>query len=143
MSGRRIVDDEFGLPGHVGLESTTRVGYLGRHGGDGRLRSGHGVERAESVADEIKGARHLAMPKAPTDVLVDNIREAGAFLTILVSGIRPTLDGLGDVLNAHRKMKPVEHVMCWTGACRLSQVTRPVDAVTEDGSVAKFVAGCE
>jgi hypothetical protein len=34
-------------------------------------------------------------------VLVDNIREAGAFLTIFGGGIRPAFDGLGDMLNAH------------------------------------------
>jgi len=72
------------------------------------------------------------MPQTPTNMLVDNIREAGAFLTIFGSGVRPALDGLGDVLNAHREMKPIQHVTGRADAPRLPQGPRPVGAVTQD-----------
>jgi hypothetical protein len=55
----------------------------------------------QRVVDQFEGSLHLAVPQAPTNVLVDNIREADAFLTIYGGGIRPAFDGLGDMLVAH------------------------------------------
>ena len=72
------------------------------------------------------------MPQAPTNVLVDNICEAGALLTIFGGGVRPALDGLGDVLNAPREMKLIQHVMGRAFAPRLSQRPRAVGAVAQD-----------
>jgi hypothetical protein len=98
---RRMVDDQIGLPGHVGLETAKHAGHLGRRHGGGCFPFRHGVEQFQGVADQIEGSLHLAVPQAPANMLVDNIREAGAFLAIFGGGARLAFGGLGDVLYTH------------------------------------------
>jgi hypothetical protein len=85
---RRIVDDD-------------HTGHLGRRHGGGCFPFRHDVERYQGVADQIEGSLHLAVPQAPTNMLVDNIRKTGAFLATFGGGVRPAFDRLGDVLNTH------------------------------------------
>ena len=89
----RIVDDQIGLPGHVGLETAKHAGHLGRRHGGGCCPFRHGVERFQGVADQIDGSLHLAVPQAPANMLVDNIRAAGASSSwrSLAMGARPGL----------------------------------------------------
>jgi hypothetical protein len=97
----RMVDEQIGLPRHVGLEAAKHTGHLGRRHGGGCFPFRHDVERFQGVADQIEGSLHLAVPQAPASTLVDNIRETGAFLAIFGGGVWPAFDRLGDVLNAH------------------------------------------
>ena len=76
---------------------------------------------------------HLAVPQAPADVL-NSIAKAGAFLAVLIGHVRPAFDGLGDVLNTHRKVKPVKYMMRWTDARLFSQRTWTIGAVAQDGN---------
>jgi hypothetical protein len=46
----------------------------------------HDVERFQGVADQIEGSLHLTVPQASANMLVDDIREAGAFLAIFGGG---------------------------------------------------------
>src|ERR1700723_2791826 len=95
---------------------------------------GDGVERCHRFADQIKCPLHLAVPQAPADVL-HSIGEAGAFLPVFVRDVRPAFDCLGDMLDAHRQMEPVQYISSRTTARRLSQRPRPVGAIAEDGEL--------
>src|SRR5271166_6389587 len=44
-----------------------------------------------------------------------------------------TLGGLSDMLNTHGEMKPIEHMVGWTNARRLTRGSWPVGAVAQDG----------
>jgi hypothetical protein len=49
------------------------------------------------------------MPETPSDPLY-GLGEASTGLPICLRGDRPALGRLGDVLNPHRQMEPVEHM---------------------------------
>ena len=55
------------------------------------------------------------MPETPTDPL-DGLGKASASPAIILRGVWPALGRLCDVLNPHRDMKPIEHVVSWTRA---------------------------
>ena len=76
------------------------------------------TQRRHGIADQIKCTLHLAVPKSPTDVL-HSIGEEGAVLPISVGNVGPAFDCLGDMLDAHCKMEPVEHVTGRADARRL------------------------
>ena len=61
----------------------------------------------------IQGAQDLTMPEAPTDPF-DGVGEANASLAISLRGVGPTLCRLRDMLNPHREMEPVQHMMSGT-----------------------------
>jgi hypothetical protein len=54
-------------------------------------------------------------------------------VTVACRGVRPTLDGLGNMLNAHGEMKPIQHMVGRIEARRLTQGSRPFGAVAQDG----------
>jgi len=83
-----------------------------------------GVEHHQGVSNEIERSLDLAVPEAPTDEL-DDVGKPGAFLQS-PSVASASLDRLGDVLNAHREMKPIEHVTGRADARRLAQGSWPV-----------------
>jgi hypothetical protein len=118
VTRRRVVDDHCRLPGHVRLQATQECTHLARRRACSRPHGGDGIERRHGIADQIKCTPHLAVPQAPTDVL-HSIGEAGAFLAVVVPVARPAFDCLGDMLDAHREMEPVEHVTGWADARRL------------------------
>jgi hypothetical protein len=59
------------------------------------------------------------VPETPTDVL-DGVGKLSGLLTVAVLGVWLSLDRLGDVLNAHREMKPIEDMAGRTDARRLT-----------------------
>jgi hypothetical protein len=114
----RVVDDDIGLSRNVRLKITQKSRHF--PGGRGKQRCGTGgVHCSESFVDEIKSAPDLTMPETPTDSL-DRLDKTSTGLAITLRGIRPALGRLGNVLNSHRQMKPVQHMMGWTGAGRFA-----------------------
>jgi len=106
--------------------------HLARRGSCWRRRCGRAIECRQGIADEIEGPLDLAVPQTPADVL-HGIGETGAFLAVFIRNVRPAFDHLRDMLNAHRKMEPVEHVTGRTEARRLAQRPRPVGTVAQNG----------
>ena len=86
--GRRIVDDQLGLPGHVCLEVTRHRATLPAAAATGDAVSAVASSITKVSTNEIERPLDLAVPEAPTDVL-DGVGEPGAFLTIAVRGVRP------------------------------------------------------
>jgi len=66
-------------------------------------------------------------------VFLDDVGEAGAFLVLLGGGVRPAFDGLGDVLDVHPQVEPVQHVVGGTDARRLARAPWSLGAVAENG----------
>jgi hypothetical protein len=93
-AGCRVVDDEIGLSGYVGLEIAQKTRNLARGRFDRRRIVSCGVTRDQSFANEIERTPDLTMPETPTD-LFDGVGEASASLAITLRGIRPTLGRLG------------------------------------------------
>jgi hypothetical protein len=60
------------------------------------------------------------MPEPPADQL-DRVGKARACFAILCCGFMPTLGRLGNLLDTHRKLEPVEHIVCRTDARRLTE----------------------
>jgi transposase len=58
--------------------------------------------------------------------------EAGAFVAVLGGGVRPAFDGLGNVLNAHGQVEPIQHVMGRAGARRLAEPPWSLGAIAQD-----------
>jgi hypothetical protein len=120
VTRRRVVDDHCRLPGHVRLQATQECTHLARRRACSRPHGGDGIERRHGIADQIKCTLHLAVPQAPTDV-PHSIGEEGAVLPVSVRHVGPAFDCLGDMLDAHRKMEPVEHATGRADARRLPQ----------------------
>src|ERR1700728_2926862 len=75
----------------------------------------HPFERHDGFADELEAAADLSMPEPPADPL-DRFGKAAAGFVFLRRSVGPALGRLGNMLDTHRKMKPVEHVVCRTDA---------------------------
>jgi len=71
------------------------------------------------------------MPQTPTDPF-DGPGEANAGVAITLRGVGPALRRLSNVLNSHREMKPVQHMMGWTRAGGFAERTRTVGTITQD-----------
>src|SRR5271167_2548653 len=76
---------------------------------------GWGINNSDPFANEIQRSPDLTMPQTPADPL-DDLGEAATSLAIRLRGVGPALGRLRDVLNPHREMKPIEHVVSWTRA---------------------------
>src|SRR5208283_3360742 len=131
--GGGIIDDQTGLPGYVSLEATKHACHLTRRRSVRRCRFGCGIEYHQGVSDEIERPLYLPVPETPTDML-DGVGQAGSFHAVARRGVRPALGGLSDMLDAHREMKAIEHVMGRADACRLAQRSWPVGTVAQDGN---------
>src|SRR5271165_6104749 len=112
--------------------STKHACYLTRHHSVRRCRFGGGIEYHQGVSDEIERPLYLSVPETPTDML-DGVGQAGSFRAVARRGVRPALGGLSDMLDAHREMKTIEHVMGRPDARCLAQRSWPVGAVAQDG----------
>jgi hypothetical protein len=97
-----------------------------------RCRFGRGIEYRQGVSDEIERPLYLPVPETPTDML-DGVGQAGSFRAVARRGVRPAHGGLSDMLDAHREMKTIEHVMGRADARRLAQRSWPIGAVAQDG----------
>src|ERR1700733_8506059 len=124
-SSCRVVDYDIRLSGHVCLQIAQKPGP--------RLRMVHcGIHSHDGFGDEIQRTPDLTMPETPTDPF-DRLGEASTGLTICLRRIGTAHGRLCDVLNAHREMEPVEHVMSWPRAgCfrRGSAIRQLADTVT-------------
>jgi hypothetical protein len=60
------------------------------------------------------------MPQTPADPL-DGLDEANTSLAIRLRGVGRALCRLSDVLNPHREMELVQHVMGWTRTGRFAE----------------------
>src|SRR3954454_12052597 len=96
--------------GYICFEFTQQAANLQRDRSRRRSCPGHGVERRHGFSDELEAASDLSMPEPPADPL-DGVRKARACFAILCRDVRPTLGRLGNMLDTHRKVKPVEHVV--------------------------------
>jgi hypothetical protein len=56
-----------------------------------------GVEHHQNMSYEIESPLRVAVPETPTDPR-DCLSKANAHLTVACRGVRPTLDGLGNML---------------------------------------------
>ena len=72
------------------------------------------------------------MPETPSDPL-DRFGEASPSLAISLRGVGPAPGRLCDVLNPHREMEPVEHMMRRTGAGGLAERSRTIGTIAQDG----------
>ncbi len=133
---RRIVDDQGGLSGHVCLKATQQSSHLARRLARrrGRRRGSNRVKSHQRIAREIECPLDLTVPQTPANVL-DGVSKAGAFPTIVIRDIRPALHRLGNMLNPHRQMKPIKYVTSRTDTRRLSQRSRPVGTIAQDGGL--------
>ena len=130
--GGGVIDDQTGLPGYVSLEATKHACHFTRGRSVRRYRFGRGIEYHQGVSDEIERPLYLPVPETPTDML-DGVGQAGSFRAVAPRGVRPGLGGLSDMLDAHREMKTIEHVMGRADARRLAQRSWPIGAVAQDG----------
>src|SRR5271166_1517281 len=129
--GGGIIDDQTGLPGYVSLEATKHACHLTRRRSMRRYRFGDGIEYHQGVSDEIERPLYLPVPETSTDML-DRVGQAGGFRAIARRGVRPALGGLSDMLDAHREMKTIEHVMGRADGRRLAQRSWAIGAVAQD-----------
>src|ERR1700733_13266288 len=130
--GGGIIDDQTGLPRYISLEATKHACHLTRARSVQRCCFGRRIEYHEGVSDEIESPLYLPVPETPTDML-DGVGQAGSFRAVARRGVRPAPGGLSNMLDAHREMKTIEHVMGWANARRLAQRSWPIRAVAQDG----------
>jgi hypothetical protein len=108
-AGCGLVDHEIGLSGYVGLEIAQKTCHLAHGRDDWRRIVSRSTRRAQSFANEIERAPDLTVPQTLTDP-PNGLGEASPGSTITLRGVRPTLGRLGDSLNPHREMKPVQNL---------------------------------
>ena len=128
----RVVDDDIGLSRHICLEIAQKARHLARGGGQSAPIVGRSVHCNDGFGDEIQRPPDLAMPQTPADPL-DGLGEASTSLAISLRGVGPALGRLSDVLNPHREMKPVEHMVSWTRAGGFAERSRTVGTIAQDG----------
>ena len=62
----------------------------------------------------------------------NTVGEVSAYLTVLGHCIRPAFDALGDVLDAHGEVEPIQNMADWPLARRLAQGARACGTVAQD-----------
>src|ERR1700728_2649648 len=93
---RHVIDDQWGLPGHVSLKAAKHADHLVRCRSRRRRCLGRSLDRHQGFADEIESPPHLVMPETPT-VMLDGVGKTDTFLTLgglsqisLVREFKPT-----------------------------------------------------
>ena len=71
------------------------------------------------------------MPETPADSF-NGFGEADASLAIAHGDVWPAFHRLSDMLNPHREMKPVQHMMGWTNARGFTKGTWSFGAIAQD-----------
>lgn len=128
----RVVDDDIGLSGHVCLELAQKARHFSRSRSNRRHIVIHGIHKNQGFRNEIQRTPDLTMPETPTDPF-DGPGDANAGLAITLRRVGPTRGCLSDVLNPHREMKPVQHMMSWTRTGGFTERSRAVGTITQDG----------
>ena len=95
--------------------SPRRRAHLACGGSNRRLIVGCNAHCNDGVGYEIQSAFDLTMPETPSDPL-DSLGEASTSVAISLRGVGPACGRLGDVLNPHREVEPVQYMMGRTGA---------------------------
>jgi hypothetical protein len=62
----------------------------------------------------------------------NTVGDISAYLTVLGRRIRPALDALGDVLDTHGEVEPIQNMADWPLAHRLAQRARACGTVAQD-----------
>jgi len=127
-----VVDDDIRLSRNICLEIAQKARHLACGGSNRRLIVGCNAHCNDGFGNEIQSAFDLTMPETPSDPL-DSLGEASTSLTISLRGVGPTRGRLCDVLNPHREMKPVEHVMSWPRTGRFAERSRTIGTIAQDG----------
>jgi hypothetical protein len=107
---RGVIDDDIGLSTNICLEIAQQTRPLSRGHGGQLLAVGDAVERDQRVANEIDGPSDLAVPQAPANPIYD-FNEIRTHLAIARGDVRPAFGRLINMLNPHRKVEPVKHMM--------------------------------
>ena len=66
---------------------------------------------------EIEGPSDLAVPQTPANP-IDDCNEIRPRLAIVRGGVRPVFGRLINMLNPHRKLEPIKHMMSWARTSR-------------------------
>lgn len=128
---RGVIDDDFGLSTNICLEIAQQTRHLSRGHGGQLLGVGDTVERDQRFANEIEGPSDLAVPQTPADP-IDDFNEIRTGLAIVRGDVRPAFGRLINMLNPHRKVEPVEHMMSWTRTGRFAERAGPFRPIAED-----------
>ncbi|WP_158930989.1 hypothetical protein [Acidisphaera sp. S103] len=72
------------------------------------------------------------MPETPSDSF-DRLGEAGTSLAISLRGVGPTCGRLGDVLNPHRDVEPIQYMVSRTGAGGFAERSWTIGTIAQDG----------
>jgi hypothetical protein len=131
-AGRRVVDDDVGLSGHISLEIAQKARHLARGSGCRRHIVGCGNYDSDGFSNEIQSAFDLTILETPSDPL-DRLGEAIASLAISLRGVGPTRGRLSDVVNSHREMKPVQYMINRTGAGGFAERSWTIGTIAQDG----------
>ena len=86
----------------------------------------------DGFGDEIQGTLDLTMPETPTDPF-DRLGEPSTGLTIRLRRIGPAHGRLCDVLNPHREMEPVEHMVSRPRAGGFAERSWTIGTIAQDG----------
>ena len=109
--GGGIIDDQTGLPGHVSLEANEQC--LPPYPPSQRAAipfQADGIEYHQGVSDE-KSAPPVPARARDVNGYARSCRPGRRLPRDRPAGVRPALGGLSDMLDAHREMKTIEHVM--------------------------------
>ena len=110
MPRRGVIDDDIGLSTNIRLEIAQQTRHLLRGHSGQLLVVGDTVERDQRFANEIEGPSGLAVPQTPANP-TDDFNEIRTPLAIVRGNVRPAFGRLINMLNPHRKVKPVKHMM--------------------------------
>jgi len=111
---------------YVSRSRNGRAAFRAAHGGQ-RVAVGDTVERDHRFANEIEGPSDLAMPQTPANP-IDDFNEIRTRLAI----VRPAFGSLINMLNPHRKVESVKHMMSWARTGRFAQRARTFRPIAEN-----------
>jgi hypothetical protein len=131
-AGCGVVDDDVRLSRNICLEIAQKAPYLACGGSNRRLTVGCNAHCNDGFGNEIQSAFDLTMPETPSDPL-DRLGEASTSVAISLRGVGPACGRLGDVLNPHREVEPVQYMMGWTGAGGFAERSWTICTIAQDG----------
>ena len=126
-----VIGNNIGLSTNICLEIAQQARYLSRGCGGQLLAVGDTVERDQRFANEIERPSDLAVPQTPAKP-IDDFNEIRTHPAIVREDVRPAFGRLINMLNPHRKMEPVKHMMGWAGTGRFAERARPFRPIAEN-----------
>jgi hypothetical protein len=119
---------DIGLSTKICFEIAQQTRHLSRGHGGQLLAVGEIVEHDQRFADEIEGPSDLTVPQTPANPIDDSNQ-----IRARPTRIGPAFSRLVNMLNPHRKVKPVEHMMGWARTGRLAERARTFRPIAENG----------